>query len=87
MLHFYVHKKSVDLSEDRVVHFLQVFQISLHLAQVSIYRGHLVPHLVLWQNLENFQKCLKYFLTRRFRKVRFILAKILRLDLNVLFVL
>ena len=49
MLDFYIHKKSVDLSEDRVVHFLQIFKISLHLAQVSVYRGHLVPHLVLWK--------------------------------------
>ena len=86
MLNFHIHKKPVDLSKDGVIHLLQVFKVPLHLAQVSVYRGHLVPHLVLGKNL-NCCKHFKYFPTRRFRKVRFIFAKILRLDLNVLFVL
>ena len=56
MLNFYIHKKPVDLSKDGVVHLLQVFKVPLHLAQVSVYRGHLVPHLVLCKKLKLLQK-------------------------------
>ena len=67
MLNFYIHKQSVDLSEDRVVHFLEVFKISLYLAQVSVYRGHLVPHVVLWK-FKNFTKMFQIFSYQKIQK-------------------
>ena len=47
---FNIHKKSVDLSEDCVIHLLQILEISLDLTQIPINCLHLVPHVVLNRN-------------------------------------
>ena len=46
-LDFHINKKSVDLSEDGVIHLLQIFQVTPDLVQATVNFHHLVTHVHL----------------------------------------